>query len=352
MKQIFCWAAGCFISSISFAQKKETVKLVQEKDKSTINVIIGNNLFTSFIYPDSLAKPVLYPIFSQNGAMLTRGYPMYPLAGDPTDHPHHLGLWLNFENVNGLDFWNNSFAIPADRKGMYGSIKTDRIIKKEDGAKGILAYHANWIDNKNNILLEETTQYEFSGSGNQRIVDRITTLKANMEVLFTDAKDGLLGLRVAHGLQISSKKDGVFTDDKGNVTVVKANTDAVATGNYITSAGKEGDSAWSTRAVWCKMFGKMKNDSISISIIDHPSNINYPTYWHARGYGLFAANPLGAKVFSGGKTATNLKLKKGESVRFVYRIVFDQGPVTTSAAQLNQLADEFGKAKIKDVTTK
>jgi methane monooxygenase PmoA-like len=352
MKQIFCWAAGCFISSISFAQKKETVKFVQEKDKSTINVIIGNNLFTSFIYPDSLAKPVLYPIFSQNGAMLTRGYPMYPLAGDPTDHPHHLGLWLNFENVNGLDFWNNSFAIPADRKGMYGSIKTDRIIKKEDGAKGVLAYHANWIDNKNNILMEETTQYEFSGSGNQRIVDRITTLKANMDVLFTDAKDGLLGLRVAHELQISSKKDGVFTDDKGNVTVVKANTDAVATGNYITSAGKEGDSAWSTRAVWCKMFGKMKNDSISIAIIDHPSNINYPTYWHARGYGLFAANPLGAKVFSGGKTATNLKLKKGESVRFVYRIVFDQGPVTISAAQLNQLADDFGKAKIKDVTTK
>lgn len=350
MKQIFCWAAGCFISSISFAQKKETVKLVQEKDQNTINVFIGSNLFTRFIYPDSLAKPVLYPIFSANGAMLTRGYPMFPLAGEPTDHPHHLGLWLNFENVNGLDFWNNSFAIPAARRSMYGSIKTDRIIKKEDGPKGILAYHANWVDWKNNILLEETTQYEFSGSGTQRIVDRITTLTANTTVLFTDAKDGLLGLRVAHELQISSKKDGVFTDDKGNVTVVKANTDAVATGNYITSAGKEGDSAWSTRAVWCKMFGKMKNDSISISIIDHPANINYPTYWHARGYGLFAANPLGEKVFTGGKSAKNLQLKKGESVRFVYRIVFDQGPVTTSAAQLNQLADEFGKAKIRDVT--
>jgi hypothetical protein len=350
MKQIFCWAAGCFISSISFAQKKETVKLVQEKDQNTINVFIGSNLFTRFIYPDSIAKPVLYPIFSANGAMLTRGYPMFPMAGEPTDHPHHLGLWLNFENVNGLDFWNNSFAIPAAKKSMYGTIKTDRIIKKEDGAKGILAYHANWVDWKNNLLLEETTQYEFSGSGTQRIVDRITTLTANTTVMFTDAKDGLLGLRVAHELQISSKKDGVFTDDKGNVTVVKANTDAVATGNYITSAGKEGDSAWSTRAVWCKMFGKMKNDSISISIIDHPSNINYPTYWHARGYGLFAANPLGEKVFTGGKSAKNLQLKKGESVRFVYRIVFDQGAVTTSAAQLNQLADEFGKAKIKDVT--
>jgi hypothetical protein len=349
MKQIFCWATACFISSISFAQKKETVQLVEEKGQKTINVFIGSNLFTRFIYPDTIAKPVLYPIFSANGAMLTRGYPMFPLAGDPTDHPHHLGLWLNFENVNGLDFWNNSFAIPAARKSMYGSIKTDRIIKKEDGAKGTLAYHANWTDWKNNILLEETTQYEFSGTGTQRIVDRITTLKANMDVLFTDAKDGLLGLRVAHGLQISNKKDQVFTDDKGNVTVVKGNTDPVATGNYITSAGKEGDSAWSTRAVWCKMFGKMKDDSISVAIIDHPSNINYPTYWHARGYGLFAANPLGEKVFTGGKSAKNLKLKKGESVRFVYRIVFDQGPVTTSAKQLNELADDFAKSKIREV---
>jgi hypothetical protein len=349
MKKVFLWAVGSCLASASFAQKKETVKLVQEKDKSTINVMIGSKLFTNFIYPDSLAKPVLYPIFSGNGAMLTRGYPIYTLPGDPTDHPHHLGLWFNFENVNGLDFWNNSFAIPANKKSMYGSIKTDRIIKKEDGAKGVLAYHANWVDSKNNVLLEETTQYEFSGTENQRIVDRITVLTANTTVLFTDAKDGLLGLRVAHELQISSKEDKLFKDDKGNVTVVKGNTDAIATGNYITSAGKEGDSAWSTRAAWCKMYGKMKNDSISVAIIDHPGNINYPTYWHARGYGLFAANPLGEKVFTHGKSAKNLQLKKGESVRFVYRVVFDQGPVTISAAQLNQLADEFAKGKIKDI---
>ena len=349
MKQIFLWAIGFFLVSISYAQKKETITLVKEKDQNTINVFVGSKLFTRFIFPDSLAKPVLYPIFSGNGAMLTRGYPMYPMAGDPTDHPHHVGLWFNFENVNGLDFWNNSFAIPAEKRAMYGWIKTDRILKTEDGAKGVLAYHANWTNQKNEVLLEETTQYEFSGTGNQRIIDRITILKANTNVLFTDAKDGLLGLRVAHELQISSKKDQLYTDDKGIVTIVKANTDAVASGNYMTSAGKEGDSAWSTRAVWCKMYGKMKNDSISIAIIDHPSNINYPTYWHARGYGLFAANPLGEKVFTNGKSAKNLQLKKGETVRFVYRVVFDQGAVTLPASRLNQLADEFANSKIKDI---
>jgi hypothetical protein len=100
---------------------------------------------------------------------------------------------------------------------------------------------------------------------------------------------------------------------------VKKSTDSIANGNYLTSEEKQGDDAWSTRAVWCKMYGKMETDSVSIVIIDHPGNPNYPTFWHARGYGLFAANPLGEKIFTNGKSEKNLQLKKGESVRFYYR---------------------------------
>ena len=59
-------------------------------------------------------------------------------------------------------------------------------------------------------------------------------------------------------------------------------------------------------AGWCKVYGKMGNDSISIAIIDHPENPNYPTFWHARGYGLFAANPLGEKIFTNGKALTRI----------------------------------------------
>jgi hypothetical protein len=331
-------------SSAALAQK-ETVKFEKEKDQTTINVTIGGKLFTRFIYPDTLAKPVLYPLYAANGTMVTRGFPLKPAPGEPTDHPHHLGLWFNFENVNGLDFWNNSYAIAAEKKYLYGSIKTDRILKTKDGAKGLLTYHANWTNQKNEVLLEETTQYEFSGTATQRIIDRITVLTANTEVTFNDAKDGLLGLRVARELQIPNKKDQVFTDDKGIVTVVKGNENNVENGNYLTSEGKTGDSAWSTRAAWCKMYGKIKGDSISIAIIDHPNNPNYPTYWHARGYGLFAANPLGEKIFTNGRTTKNLHLKKGESVRFAYRVVIDEGNQTLSKQQLNQLADDFAKTK-------
>lgn len=206
-----------------------------------------------------------------------------------------------------------------------------------------MSYHANWTNQQKDVILEETTRFEFSGKGNQRIIDRVTTLKANTDAVFNDAKDGLLGLRLAHELQIPTTEDQKFTDDKGNVTIVKGGTDKIASGNYLTSAGKTGNDAWSTRGVWCKVYGKMGTDSVSIAIIDHPANPNYPTFWHARGYGLFAANPLGEKIFTNGKSAKNLHLKKGESVTFRYRVVINNGKQTISPNQLNKLAEEFAK---------
>jgi len=343
MKNFLLLAAGVILFAAASAQKQEMVKLVKDKDASSIHVLIGNKPFTSFFYPDTLEKPVLYPIQAANGTIVTRGFPLNPQPGEPTDHPHHIGMWFNFENVNGLDFWNNSFAIPAEKKKLYGWIKTDRIIETKDGLKGSLSYHANWTNQQNETLMEETTRFEFSGTEHVRIIDRSTTLKAVAEIKFTDAKDGMLGLRLARELQIPTTEDKKFTDDKGIVTVVKGRADSISNGNYITSEGKQGDAAWSTRGRWCKVYGKMGKDSVSITIIDHPANPNYPTFWHARGYGLFAANPLGEKVFTNGKSAKNLQLKKGESVVFRYRIVIDNGNKTINEKEINALADAFAK---------
>jgi hypothetical protein len=87
----------------------------------------------------------------------------------------------------------------------------------------------------------------------------------------------------------------------------------------------------------------MGADSVSIAIIDHPKNPNYPTFWHARGYGLFAANPLGEKIFTNGKSEKNLTLKKGESVTFKYRIVIENDKKTMSAVALNRMANAFAR---------
>jgi hypothetical protein len=331
------------LTTVVFAQKVQPVTVLKSANENKVDISIGGKLFTSFLYPDTLEKPVLYPLHAANGTVVTRSFPLDSREGDPTDHPHHLGLWFNFENLNGLDFWNNSYAIPANKKNLYGWIRTDRILETKSGNTGVLTYHANWTDQQKDVILEETTRYEFSGNENQRVIDRFTTLKADKDAFFKDAKDGMLGLRLAHELQMPDAKDQKFTDDKGNVTIVKGGTDHVANGNYVTSAGKTGDDAWSSRGVWCKVFGKMGADSVSIAIIDHPKNPNYPTFWHARGYGLFAANPLGEKIFTNGKSEKMLTLKKGESVTFRYRIVINNGNQTTNAAQLNTLAGSFAK---------
>lgn len=325
---------------IAYAQN-QPVTVVASASERKIDILIGGKLFTQFLYPDTLEKPVLFPLIAANGTTVTRGFPLEPKPGEPNDHPHHIGLWFNFENLNGLDFWNNSYAIPADKKHLYGWIRTDKILKTKSGKTGDLVYHANWTNQQNKVILEETTRFEFSGDEHRRTIDRITTLKADTEAVFNDAKDGMLGLRLAHELQMPTTEDQKFTDNKGNVTVVKGGTDHIANGNYLTSAGKTGNDAWSTRGVWCKVYAKMGADSISIAIIDHPKNPNYPTFWHARGYGLFAANPLGEKIFTNGKSEKNLRLKKGESVTFRYRIVISDGERTMGVNELNALANTF-----------
>jgi hypothetical protein len=341
--KIITLIAALTTSAMMVSAQQLPVRVVQSTKDKKVDIIIGGKLFTSFLYPDTLEKPVLYPLHAANDAVVTRGFPLNPKPGDPTDHPHHIGVWFNFENLNGLDFWNNSYAIPAAKKSQYGWVRTDKITETKNGTTGALSYHANWTNQAKEVILEETTRFEFSGNESERIIDRVTTLKADMDAVFNDAKDGMLGLRLAHELQMPTKEDQKFTDDKGNVTIVKGGTDNIPNGNYVTSEGKTGNDAWSTRGVWCKVYGKIGADSVSIAMIDHPLNPNYPTFWHARGYGLFAANPLGEKIFTNGKSAKNLTLKKGESVTFRYRIVIDSGKQTLSSKQLNVMAADYAK---------
>jgi len=60
---------------------------------------------------------------------------------------------------------------------------------------------------------------------------------------------------------------------------------------------------------------------VTLAILDHPNNVGFPTYWHARGYGLFAANPLGMQGFSNGLEELNFRLDQGQATTFRYRVL-------------------------------
>jgi hypothetical protein len=319
------------------------VRLVDNPEKKQVDVLIDGKLFTSYIYTDELEvlkKPVLYPLTSAHGTKITRYYPLESRAGERVDHPHHIGLWLNYGDVNGFDFWNNSDAIRGDRVTRMGTIYHKAIKNMQDGEQGVLEVTAEWMSGAGEKLLDEDTKFVFQGSENMRIIDRITTLTAvGQKVNFTDNKEGMLGLRVTRQLELPTDESLRLTDSEGKVTEVRVKDNTGVTGDYLTSEGIQGEAVWGTRAKWCVLNGTVDGEKLSVAIFDFPDNVGYPTYWHARPYGLFAANTLGQKPLSNGKDELNFALEAGGSVTFKYRTVIFSGE--TSKEQVEAEYNKF-----------
>ncbi len=320
------------------------VTVTPHESAKRVDIAIGGKPFTSYIWPDEVKKPVLDPIRSAGGTLVTRGWPLAPRPGERVDHPHHVGLWFNYESVNGLDFWNNSDAIkPADRSKM-GTILHRRIVSAKGGSdRGELTTESDWVTSTGTVLLHERTQFVFAGDASTRTIDRIATLTAVERVVFADVKDGMLGLRVARQLEQPSNEPLLFTDVAGRATDVPKLDNTGVTGEYTSSEGKKGDAVWSTRGRWTLLAGNIGAQPITIAMIDHPKNPGFPTYWHARGYGLFAANPLGQKVFSEGRETLNLTLQPGASAAFRYRVVVleEKAPADRIEREFTAFADIF-----------
>ena len=320
-----------------------------------VDITIDGEPFTSYLWHTNQRKPILYPLIAPDGTTLTRGNP--PLPGERTDHPHHAGLWFNYSNVNNIDYWNNSDAIKPEARARYGSIDHDRILVTRSGPdRGELITESTWYPssdvptvgaNPQPPVLHQTTRYVFAkltiDGKPARSIDMTITLKALDTAVFHDDKDGMLGLRVAHFLESATAKPEVLRDANGVATPVAGQT-AGATGVYRTSEGKVGDAAWGTRGRWCELSGTTPDGKPeTIAILDHSSNPNYPAYWHARDYGLFAVNPIGVHGFDPKSAPLNFTLEKGQTATFHYRIFLVSGDV--SPESLNQLSDTFNAEK-------
>lgn len=327
---------------VQSADQMEKFRLVEMPAEKKVEVWIGGKFFTAYIYPENIAKPVLYPLKTSSGKVLTRGFPLDTIPGERVDHPHHVGVWMNYGNVNGLDFWNNSYAIPKEKRHQYGSIFHKEVVQAQGGEdSGSLEVLNEWKTPDGIVLLEEDTKFIFSELGDSWIIDRITTLTAlDQEVSFKDNKEGMFAVRVARELELPSESPAIFTDAHGNPTETKVLDNTGVNGNYLSSEGIEGMDVWGTRARWMELYSTMQGENVALVIFDHPDNVGYPTYWHARGYGLFAANPLGQSVFTNGEQQLNFKLAPHESVTFKYRLLVHSGD-QLSVEILNELADNF-----------
>jgi hypothetical protein len=327
---VLCSALAACGSQAQSPPEPVSVQVVADETARRVDVLVDGAPFTAYLFPESLKKPVLHPLRTASGREVTRGFPLNPRPGERVDHPHQVGLWFNYGDVNGYDFWNNSDGIPAERADRMGTVVHRGIRHLESGqGRGVLEVTMEWLDPRGTPLLREDTRFVFHAEADLRAVDRITTLTAlDRPVRLADNKEGLLGLRVARALEQPADGPVMLTDAAGRPSGVRAVNNQGVTGWYRSSEGLEGDDVWGTRASWTKLSGELDGEPATIAIFDHPQNVGYPTYWHARGYGLFAANPLGQSEFSEGAEELGFGLAAGESTTFRHRLLILSGPTT------------------------
>ena len=186
-------SAAMAIATSSGAQKGVVVKADEAAHR--VDVTIDGTPFTSYLWDTNQRKPVLYPLIAPDGTTVTRGYPFAMRPGERVDHPHHAGLWFNYGNANGFDFWNNSDAIPVAQRPKYGTITHDHIVSVKSGKDaGELIVESTWTTGAGDKILVQTTRYVFRrttvGGAPARGVDLTMTLKALSPVVFHDDKEG------------------------------------------------------------------------------------------------------------------------------------------------------------------
>ena len=342
--------ALAFCSLCSSVIQAQNVRIAENKEKKQIDVTVDGQAFTSYIFWDNQKKPILYPLRTAKGVTVTRGYPLERVAGERTDHPHHISSWFNYGNINGVDFWNTppeGMTRNSGREEKFGVIK-HRAAKAMKSGKGKaeLDVTMDWIMPDGSKIMQQDETIFFRAAKDLRIIDRVITLTAQeKQVVFRDSKEGAIAIRVTRALEEPAKEPLIFTDEAGNPTKVPALDNTGVAGVYLSSEGKVGEKeAWGHRAKWMTLSGNVKGEDVVIGIFDHPKNPTYPTYWHSRGYGLFAANPFGAKEFTKGALALNYTLEPGKTATFRFRILIHSGKLTRE--QTESLYQQF----LKDVT--
>ena len=286
-------------------------KISLNQQKGKVDVLLDDELFTQLDYA-TYAKPILYPIFAPNKIPMTRGWPMKPdAAGESHDHPHHKSMWIGHE-INGIDFWTEKEGEVQTR-----SVKT----KFVDGTSNAILTESNWVQQSDDkVLLTDETVYWFGGDENSRWIDCLIDFQATHgDVVFEDTKEGLFAIRTHPDLRLMADPDAGIENVYGNA---------------INSEGATGKDVWGKRAKWVLYSGRIDGSPVSLAMFDHPSNLQHPTTWHARDYGLIAANPFGLHYFLGKeKGAGTFKVGQGGNLQLRYRVEFFRGVVTSEQVQ-------------------
>lgn len=290
------------------------VKLTPLADR--VRVEIGGQHFTDYVHGDGSSRSYCYPILAADGTPLTRDFPMKETPGEDTDHPWHRSLYFAHSMIGGVDFWNEGTGDAGKSPKDKGHTMIDGKIEITTGDIGVIRTKDRWLAPDGTLICTDERKVSFHANSAGRFIDFEITLKAlpDKPLLLGDNKDGTMAIRVAQWLTMPHKVKGVATGGTGHIVTAKGDKDAAA---------------WGTRADWCDYNAGRHGTTYGVAIFDHPENLRHPTWWMARDYGLFAANPFGwhdyEKEFAKDPHRGDHLIPAGGSLTLRYRFFFHLG---------------------------
>ncbi len=292
MTRKLCWLGVAMILTVarnaSAAGDGPVVRLTKKAD--TLEVRIGDELFTAYNFNADLPKPYFFPMHAATGKNVLHVFPAEkPASGEY--HPHHKGMWIAIDEVNTLKFWAEKAKI-ANR-----SIE----ILKAEGNPASFRARNEWLGDDGKPVVTESTTVEIHS--NRLLTYAVTFTAGAKPVTFEDTKEGLFAVRMNQQMR-----------------------EATGGGKITNADGKVGEKdCWGQESNWVDYSGKVDGVTQGLAIFDHPGNFRR-SRWHVRAYGLFAGNPFGGKSYTrdAAKDGTH-KITAGESLTLRYAVYVHSG---------------------------
>jgi hypothetical protein len=250
-----------------------------------IAVTIGGEPFTEYHTSDAMPKPFFSPVRGPGGTVMTR-----PIEKQGDDHPHHKGIWLAVDKVNGVAFW-------AERGRIENRSAT---ILQKKGKPAKLRVVNDWLGPNGQPILTETTV--IGVYANRLVAYDISFSALGKPVTFGDTKEGLFGFRMVDSMR---EKEG---------------------GHVVNAQGLEGTGAcWGKTSAWVDYTGEVNGNHLGVAIFDHPLNVR-PSRYHVRNYGLFSISPFGERAYTNGsRPADPVTIAAGKTLRLRYAMYIHAG---------------------------
>jgi hypothetical protein len=283
-------------------------KLAWQKDANSVTLLNNGKIVWAHHFDKHEGKPYFHPISTIEGSVLT--------SLRPDDHPWHRAIWFSWKYINGLNYWEEdrktgkSEGVTELKSARY---RFDKQFEAEFNLE--LSYHP---PTGADLLKEERTIHiSAPASDGSYFMD--------WESTFTALSDEVVLDRTAlpnepHGVSWGGYA-GFSARLNEQLGDVKAINDYGETKNL---QGKP--SRWMTYEA-----KNLKGEPVSMTIFDHPSNLNHPNKW-------FISNDPAIPFYYFSPALLfdkKLVMKKGEKLHLKYRILVSSGEPNQEKIQSN-----------------